>query len=127
MTECSHCAELEEEVAWLRSELGLQQSADVKRRLYSAMTGGRNKDGRLQACDLVAALYSANGRPMTRMQIMEAVPSPSGNERDRDMKIVDVWVSVAKKSLGPDTIQALRGTGYYLTASGSARVAEILA
>jgi DNA-binding winged helix-turn-helix (wHTH) protein len=124
---CDRCPELEERVAWLESELGIQRSVQVVRRLREFMLSqtGKSKVGRSQVAELVAALYAANGRPLTRYQIMEAIPSPTGRD-DRDDKLVDVWVCFARRSFGRETISNVWGRGYALSGVGVAKVAGIL-
>jgi hypothetical protein len=124
---CARCADLEEQVAYLRSELGLQHDNQAHRRVRNVMltrkAGG--KVGRTGSVGLVMALYAAKGRPVTRWQILEAVASPSGND-DRLPKIIDVWVCYARKTLGHDAIENVWGKGYCLTSTGMERVRAII-
>ncbi len=124
---CLHCAALEERVAWLESELGLQVRAEISSRLRNAILGiaSGNRGGRAQTADLVAALYAAKGRPMTIWQIMEAIPSPSGND-DRDPRLAAVLVCIARKWLGHDGIRTVWGAGYALTEVGMEKVQSLI-
>jgi hypothetical protein len=124
---CARCADLEEQIAYLRSELGLQHDNQAHRRVRDVMltrnAGG--KVGRSGSVGLVMALYGAKGRPVTRWQLLETVASPSGND-ERLPKIIDVWVCYARKTLGHDAIANVWGKGYCLTSTGMERVRAII-
>lgn len=118
---CERCARLEERVAWLESELGLQHEVTRLAKLVSAM-GGRG-------ARVVLALYAAKGRVLTREQIVERVPPRAGGEDDRNLRIIDSWVCRARQSLSASaasTIEGVHGVGYRLTDHGLAAVARIL-
>lgn len=134
MTPCAQCAdraELEERIAWLESELGLQQEtshiATLTHAISSSMEGRRVTSGRPQAARFLLALYRAKGRVMSPLQIMEAVP-PRDLARDdeRIPKVVTVWAYFARCAVGKDAIQNSVGRGYRLTEAGMAKVAAIL-
>jgi len=122
---CQRCEELEERVAWLESELGLQRAADVFAKIRAAMPAVVHGNLRGRATGLVTALYKAEGRTMTSYQIMEALPALSGID-ERDPGIVKVWVCAARKTLGRDSIETVWGRGYRMTPAGLARVKAIL-
>jgi DNA-binding response OmpR family regulator len=122
---CSRCEELEEEVAYLKSELGLQADADLIESLRRAMPLGGLASKAHGAAHLVAALYRAHGRTLTRDQLMERLPSRNGRD-DRDDKLCAVYVCAARKTLGHDGIQNVWGRGYRLTDAGMAKVAALL-
>lgn len=122
---CERCPELEERIAWLEGELGLQRRTEVFNALRApAAPGTRSSFTRNQSAELLAALYAADGRTLNRYQLLEAIPSPSG--KDRDAKIVDVWVCWARKHLGKDAIDNVWGRGYRLSPLGMARVAALI-
>lgn len=122
---CARCDDLEEQVAYLTSELGLQVRTDAIARLRLALRAATPvHHGALSCAQMLAALYAADGRPLSRYQILEAVPSPS--DRDRDAKIVDVWVCAARKALGRELIANVWGQGYQLSPEGMERVAYIV-
>jgi DNA-binding response OmpR family regulator len=124
---CDRCAELEERVAWLESELGLRRETEAEDRLHRFMTSEAaytiNRPG---ACRFTLALYRARGRAVSRPQVLEAVPPVAGGEDERNWRIVDVWACHARRALGVDAIQTVRSRGYRLTEAGMARVAAIL-
>lgn len=120
---CERCPELEERVAYLESELGIQRETDGRQRLHAAMPA---TNGGVRGVDLVLALYAARGRTLSRWQLLDAIPSPGGVE-DREPKLIDVWVHGARFSLGRDVITTVWGRGYCLSAKGIALVAAIIA
>lgn len=122
---CDRCEELEERVAWLESELGLQVSADLVDRIRRGLGGIGQQSKANGTARLIAALYAANGRPMTRWQLLDAIPSRAGNE-ERNANIISVWVSFARKKLGPNAIHNAWDVGYRLTPEGMARISAIL-
>lgn len=121
---CPHCEELEERVAWLESELGLRRSAERINRLKRLIPTYR-QSGRGLAAHLIEALYAANGKMLTKWQIMEALPSPTRNE-ERLLKLVDVVVCNARHGLGKDAIETVWGHGYRMTPKGLDAVRAIL-
>lgn len=123
-SECPHCADLADRIAWLESELGIQDQADLERRV-SALLGHCPRFGRPQIAQVIVALYAAKGKVKSKWQLLEAIPSPRGNE-DRDPKLLDVLVCRARHSFGRDTIETVWGRGYRLTPVGLARIAALL-
>jgi DNA-binding response OmpR family regulator len=125
---CARCEELEDRVAWLESELGAQQSADLHERLRRALLrDSRGAPSRASlACRFIAALYAAHGRTMTVRQLFEAIPPKAGGEDERQDKLIHVWACHARKGLGTDAIQVTYGQGYRLSPAGMSRVAAIL-
>ena len=126
---CERCDEKDERIAWLESEIGIRNDAEVADRLYAALSE-RTKHlqgasiGRPQAAKMIAALYAVNGRAISLWMLLEAVPSPSHKERGENL--VRVWVRRARQGLGKDAIANVWGHGYRLTDAGMAAVAEIL-
>lgn len=114
---CARCAELEEEVAYLKSELGLRRlptDIDRLRRHFGLANGD---------AELLHALYAAKGRVVTRMQCMDATSSrPDREDDDRDLKMIDVRICRIRKPLGKDAILNVWSTGYRLSPEGIARV-----
>ena len=125
---CARCEQLEEEVAFLKSELGQGTADGDLQALRMAMrhVAGRNRIGRSSPAAVVLTLYRAHGRILSKHQLMEALPPRAGGDDDRIPKIVDVWVCRARIGIGRDSIENVWGRGYRLTPVGMARVAEIL-
>lgn len=122
---CERCEELQEEIAWLKSELGLLTSTaqhdkllQYLKALYAAATPS--------IASMILALRGANGRPMERLQLLDAMPSPGGRE-DRGYSFVNTQVCHARRALGKAAIRNVWGVGYCLTPAGLAMVDEALA
>lgn len=130
--ECERCADLEERVAYLEEELGLQRNmnAIVLIQDFLKETPRLHKASTRAPAILVAALYQANGKIMTRTQIEEAIPSVKSDSRrgflERDPKIIDVWVCLARCGLGKSAILTAPRIGYKLSPFGMDRVNAIL-
>jgi len=114
---CARCAELEEEVAYLKSELGLTQDTSSVHALR-----GRFKIDPQQA-RLLLTLYEANGRTLTTVFLHEAI---SSREHTFGSKLVHVRVMRLRKVLGKPAIETLYGLGYRLSAEGRALVCSAL-
>jgi hypothetical protein len=139
---CGRCVALEqraaslaEEVAYLRSELGLSVQSEVIGRLRGLIAANMAKlyrqtgiqgGGAVGPARLVAALYAAHGRPLTKRQLMDAVPPRSGGDDERDEQIVNVCVCRARDALGAALIENIWGRGYRLSEWGMARVRDII-
>jgi hypothetical protein len=121
---CAHCADLEERVAWLESELGIQTEASLVERIRAAIP--RGTPGRVSTARLVAALYRAHGRVVSRAQLLEALPPKAGGEDERAPEIINVWAAWARKALGRGAVACAWGVGYRLTPEGMERVRLIL-
>lgn len=114
---CRRCEELTEEVAWLRSELGIVSAAtelQSARRAFNISTG--------QAM-LLLRLHKAAGRVLSHYQLEESIPSPSGDRMSGD-RIVKVYICRLRAAVGPGVIETAWGHGYRLTAHGLATVAS---
>lgn len=125
---CDRCHELLERVAWLESELGIQTDATniniLRKYMFERARGPTRHMG---AASLVMALYRANGRVMSKDQLLDAVPPRYNTGPDeRGTKIIDVWVCFARKAFGPGAIETMWGGGYRLTENGRQTVENIL-
>lgn len=123
---CSRCDELEDRIAWLESELGIQRNLDLVSRIAATIKDHGLQSKRFGAAKLISALYLAKGRPLTTLQLMEAMPPRDFGEDERLPKIVTVYVCYARKHLGRGIIETIWGKGYRLTDEGVAMVDAIL-
>lgn len=103
--------ELEEEVAYLRGELGLTISAAAVGAVKAA-TGMSDGPARV-----LLALYHSKGRPLAKYQILDAAPAQR-TERDRDPKLADVWINRIREAAGHDTVRTIWGRGHAITPDG---------
>lgn len=113
---CSRCDALREEVAYLKSELGLRRTASEVRALQAAL------NVRPQACRMLLMLYRARGLVVRGFQMQEEFGEDSSDPHN----LVKTYACHLRKALGRNAIQTAWGEGYSLSASGRARVAEIL-
>lgn len=107
--------ELEEEVAYLRGELG---PADDHDRDKLRLTFGTT----LAETCLLSALYAANGRPLSYWLLAESFPPTRMNDDRNDVGAVKIWISRIRKKLGADTVRTIYGRGYAITPQGIALV-----
>jgi DNA-binding response OmpR family regulator len=73
------------------------------------------RDPRLTAGEaaVLGALERAEGRVLTRQQLVAAVAS--GRARTPGPRVIDVYITQLRAKLGTDSIRTVRGTGYVLT------------
>lgn len=107
--------ELEEEVAYLRSELGPRGDHD-RDKIMAAL-----KTTVAETC-LLSTLYAEKGRPVSNWRLAESSPPGRMTEDRNDIAAVKVWVSRLRKKLGADTITTIFSLGYALTPRGIALV-----
>lgn len=107
--------ELEEEVAYLRREMGVAEHADLIWRLRSRF---RISPG---AIEMLLALYRAGGKTLNKSQLEFAVDAEGARDRDYG-NIVNVYVCRIRKALGDDAIGTHWGRGFRLTPEGIALV-----
>lgn len=115
---CSRCAELEEEVKFLRRELAMELDLSLTDQLAQAFKLSP------QAARVLTTLYQTKGRVVSRLLIYERLYT---HERDGDPKIVDVLLSQVRKRLGHEYIGNVWARGVALTVAGVARVETVLA
>jgi len=101
-------AELEEENAYLRGELGLTDTSAQRAILRRAgLTGAM--------AALMTALHCANGRTLSVLQILDAMGTTA------EPKIVAVQVSKLRAKWGREVIETVWGCGYRITPAGVAK------
>lgn len=113
---CSACAELREENAHLRRQLGLakDQAAiyEIARRFRLTR----------QQATLVSSLYAAKPRPLSVGVIEDLIRDGEGD----GAKLVQSVVSTVRRKVGQDFVETVWGQGYRLSPIGQARVYQIL-
>lgn len=118
------CADLEEQNAWLRRELGYRHSDATIGLLSDALRRGKY-GGRVSCAKMLATLYGAGGNVVSKWQLMDAT-SDLSFEDERDSSIVKVWITHIRSALGFDAIENVWGKGYRLSPSGMAKVSAVL-
>lgn len=117
--DCPRCADLQEELAYLRSELGDRVRADEVEELKRAF--GLTP----QTARLLLVLHQARGRTMTRHQIEDAVPAKCEDD-ERTYGFVSVIVCQLRRRVGFRNIENIFAAGYRLSPEMNARVAAIV-
>lgn len=118
MNACPHCAELEEQVAYLKRELALSLAEDKLARLRRA-TGLSPTE-----VAVLLTLYEARGRFCPVYMLDEA--GPVSRSEDRNLKHIDVRICRIRKKIGKDAIENSWGRGYRITDLGRLLVEEAL-
>jgi len=114
MNQAERIEQLEEEVAYLRSELGLAQEAGQVAKLRQAglrPTGAR----------ILLALHTSNGRVLSRGFIEDNFTSAVDSN-----KITDVYINGIRKAIGHDAVGTAWGQGFFITEVGKQRVNQLL-
>lgn len=116
---CGRCEELEEEVAYLKSELGLQVAAGEVAALKSAFKITDHK------ARVLLILYRARSRVASTAQLDDALPARyEGTERSSNF--VSATISQLRKIVGADAIETIYASGYRLSEDMRARVAAAI-
>lgn len=115
---CAHCEDLKEEVAYLKSELGLRNDAERVEQL-------RRQGVRPAEAAMLCRLYAAGGKLVTVDQLEEAIPAKDP-ARERTTPFVRTYASRIRSRMGRDIIGNMWGRGYYLTDRGMAVVGPML-
>lgn len=116
---CARCEELEEEVAFLKSELGLRSSADELRRLKAAF------DLTPQEARIVLAMARAKGKPVMRVQLEELINERSHKD-ECAYNLPSVYVAKIRRKLGKEAVITAWGSGYSLSPEALERVRAVL-
>ena len=116
-------AELKDEIAYLRGELGLALDATKIHRLRKYFPGA----GRVGAAMLLM-LYAAKERGLSVLQLLEGVPREFRNDNidNIDQKQVSVVICRMRARMGDDVFENIWGFGYRLTEVGRKVVEEAL-
>lgn len=112
--------ELEDEVVWLREELGQTISDDRLARVMGlGVTAGE--------ATLVLRLYAAKGKPVRLMVLEERLASATGRDISQSSRpVVPVLAHRVRKALGRDVISNFWSVGFALSDRGIAMVAAVL-
>lgn len=115
--------ELESDLQAARREARGQAARDVAQTIQarSALTG--------QEAWLLAALYAADGRVVTKAALNERLPWFWANREagDRATKTIDVILHRIRRKMGADRVETIWHAGLRITPSGVALVDRLLA
>jgi DNA-binding response OmpR family regulator len=110
--------ELEEEVAYHRSELNEAATernfTSLRRAFALAPTETR----------FLLALYEARGRTLSKWIFDEKVPPVTG--QDRQSNVVAVYICRIRHAIGRGAVKSEWGRGYYLTPEGAETVSRAI-
>ena len=116
---CERCAQLEEEVAYLKSELGIAQDGDAV--LALKMRFGMTPN----TARFLLRLYRANGRVVTR-NVLEDTLMHVTETYEGYSDFTKVYAHRARNALGHDTLVTVRGVGYAMSPSGLKRIGDTI-
>lgn len=116
---CAQCEQLKEEVAYLRSELGLQLDASRVAALQRAFGLSHHK------ARLVLVLFNAKGRVVSQAQLDDALPLKYTGERSSNF--INATVCQLRKQIGKAAVENVFGVGYRISDEMRARAATALA
>jgi DNA-binding response OmpR family regulator len=108
---CSHCAELEARIRQMEADRRIERGRRVVAELASRL-GLEDQPARV-----LAALFHANGRILSRDFLMDEV-LPAGRVETRTSKSLDIVVWKVRKVAGFDAVQTHPGRGYSITTLG---------
>lgn len=117
---CARCEELEEEIAALKRQIGVAIDASEIDRLRSRFRLSR------QQAWLLASLYRAGGKVLSKDVIINHMPTRLDDGLDRDPSQANTIICILRSRTGRDWIENVWGDGYKLTDIGRAKVAEAL-
>lgn len=102
-------ADLEAEVAYYRSELGIAQEAT---RVHNIRLKCRatNSEARV-----LLALYAAQGRVLSQDALFDAIPHPADGQNSTAVRM---HVRALRQKVSPDVIDTAPGLGYRIGAAG---------
>lgn len=113
---CPHCADKDERIAWLESELGLRADAarlnDLRTRLRLAPREAK-----------IALLLASASGVVTHAQIEEAIPEPRG-DNFRHETFIRVYIAKLRDKLGSASIESVYGLGYQMRPEAKQRVLD---
>lgn len=102
--------ELEEEVSFLKRQLGIEADKDIARKLTEALGVTRYQ------ARLLTVMYVRRGAILTKDALLDAMYA--GQADEPFVKIVDVFVSQIRRQIGGGAIRTLWGQGYGLSPEG---------
>lgn len=116
---CARCEDLEEEVAWLKSELGIQRSRDAEHRL-AAKWGLSDRESQV-----LFHLVQRKGETASTHAIWEQFYGDGSV--DSDSKAIKVFVCYLRRKLPDGWIDTVWGRGFRLTSEALAECLAVIA
>lgn len=117
---CNRCADLEEQVAWLKSELGLsveRTDVDKVRRAFGL---------RPNEAWIVLRLAKAGGRVVSYEQLLDEMPSLTGND-DRHKSNISTHICRIRSKTDRHGVETARSVGLRIGPWLAERLPQVLA
>ena len=117
---CERCLELEERIAWLEGELGVQVKQTQVRVICTAFS--------ITATEAWFALilWKAKGRTVDRYWLLDNRPSAERHPEIGHLNMLRVYMSKLRRSIGP-YFKTDWGNGYCITPEGISLINRTLA
>lgn len=115
---CARCEAMQEEVAYLRSELGLQLDATRLAALRREFGLSEHK------ARMVLVLFNAKGRVVSNAQLEDALPCKYREERSSNF--INATLSQLRRQIGKESIENVFGSGYRISDAMAVKVAALL-
>lgn len=116
---CARCERLEEEVAYLKSELGLQIDGG---QIAATKIAFRVTE---QKARILIVLYRARSRMVSNAQLLDSLP-PRYGEDERSEKHVHSSISQLRRVVGMAAVETIYAQGYRLSDAMRARMDVVL-
>jgi hypothetical protein len=120
VTPAERIEELEAEVAYLKSEMGLSREASDLAAVRDGLRIPR------QQAQILLVLFRAYPRILTRFQVWDAIDHPYSGDDVYATNSINVRVSGIRKNLGQGIIHVSKGVGLGLTDMGAAKIGGCL-
>ena len=120
--DCARCRELEDRVATLEDQLGIERERVEKRILLAAFGLTQTEVWYL------LALWRAKGRVVDPYWLLDNRPIRSLDEdkQSNPLNVVRVYMFKLRRKLGSECFESLRDEGYRLTPAGLAKVQKVI-
>jgi len=120
--ECARCRELEERVADLEDQLGIERERVEKRVLLAAFGLTQTEVWYL------LALWRARGRVVDPYWLLDNRPIRSLDEdkQSNPLNVVRVYMFKLRRKVGTECFASMRDEGYRLTPAGLAKIRKVI-
>ena len=122
MSDCARCRELEDRIAILEDELGMERERVQKRILLAAFGLTQTEVW------FLLALWRARGRFVSPYWLLDNRPVRSLDEdkQSNPLNVVRVYVFKLRRKVGAECFETMRDEGYRLTPEGMAKLHKVI-
>lgn len=119
---CARCAELEDRIAILEDQLGIERERVEKRVLLAAFGLTQTEAW------FLLALWRARGRFVSPYWLLDNRPIRSLDEDKQSnlLNVVRVYMSKLRRKVGAECFKSMRDEGYMLTPEGLAKIQKVI-